>query len=99
MARHRVSKVYDVLHTDINNPSTSLVESICKESAVTNTNIPAIKQGTDNNKNAITQYTELQRNQGHQMMIQKLLELKCPFPPRETVKIEVAVPDTDFFYR
>ena len=66
MARHRVSKVYDVLHTDINNPSTSLVESICKESAVTNTNIPAIKQGTDNNKNAITQYTELQRNQGHQ---------------------------------
>ena len=43
MARHRVSKVYDVLHTDINNPSTSLVESICKESAVTNTNIPAIK--------------------------------------------------------
>ena len=57
------SKVYDVLHTDINNPSTSLIESICKESTVSNTNIPALKWGIDNEKNAITQYTEFQRNQ------------------------------------
>ena len=39
--RITVSKVYDVLHTDINNLSTSLIESICKESTITNTNIPA----------------------------------------------------------
>ena len=41
--RITASKVYDVLHTDINNPSTSLIESIWKESTVSNTNIPALK--------------------------------------------------------
>ena len=50
--RITASKVYDVLHTDINTPSTSLIESICKESTITNTNIPALKWGTDNEKNA-----------------------------------------------
>ena len=65
--RHiNASKVYDVLQTDINNPSTSLIESICKESTITNTNIPALKWGIDNEKNAITQYIEFLRNQGHQ---------------------------------
>ena len=59
------SMVYDVLHTNINNPSTSLIESICKESAIFNTNIPALKWGNDNEKNAITQYTEFLRNQEH----------------------------------
>ena len=49
----------------MNNPPTSLIESICKESTITNTNIPALKWGIDNEKNAITQYTEFQRNQGH----------------------------------
>ena len=43
MARNWVSKVYDIWHTDISNPSTSLTESIFKELAVTNANIPAIK--------------------------------------------------------
>ena len=56
--RITASKVYDVLHTHINNPSTSLVESISKELTITNTNIPALKWGTDNEKNAITQYAE-----------------------------------------
>ena len=55
-------KVYDVLHTDINNPSASLIESICKESTITNTNIPVLNWGNDNEKNVITQYTEFQRN-------------------------------------
>ena len=64
--RITASKAYDVLYTDINNPSTSLIESICKESTVSNTNIPALKWGIDNEKNAITQYTEFQRNQRHQ---------------------------------
>ena len=59
------SKVYDVLHEVINNPSTLLIESICKESTIINTNIPALKWGIDNEKNAITQCTEFQRNQGH----------------------------------
>ena len=44
------------IQISINNPSTSLIEFICKESTVSNTN----------EKNAITQYTEFQRNQGHQ---------------------------------
>ena len=43
--RITASKVYDVLHTDINNPSTSLIESICKESTITNTKISALKWG------------------------------------------------------
>ena len=64
--RITASEVYDVLHRDINNPSTSLIESICKESTVSNTNIPALKWGIDNEKYAITQYTEFQRKQGHQ---------------------------------
>ena len=55
-------KVYDVLHTDINNTFTSLIESICKESAITNTKIPALKWGIDKDKNVITQLTEFQRN-------------------------------------
>ena len=57
------SMVYDVLHTNINYPSISLIESICKESTIFNTNIPAL--GNDNEKNAITQYTEFLRNQEH----------------------------------
>ena len=63
--RITVSNVYDVLHRDINNPSTSLMKSVCKESTVTNANIPALKCGINNEKNAITQYTQFQRNQGH----------------------------------
>ena len=59
------SNVYDVLHTDINNLSASLIKSICKESAITCTNIPALKWGIDNEKNTITHYTRFQRNQGH----------------------------------
>ena len=30
------SKVYDVLYIDIDNPSTSLIESICTESTIIN---------------------------------------------------------------
>ena len=52
--RITASKVYDVSHTDINNPSPSLIESICKESTITNTNISALKWGIDDEKNAIT---------------------------------------------
>ena len=63
--RITASKVYDVLHTDINNLSTSLIESICTGSIISNTNIPALKWAVDNEKNAINQYTELQRNQEH----------------------------------
>ena len=63
--RITASKIYDVLHTDINNLSTSLIEYICKESTITNTNIPALKWGIDNEKNGLNQYTEFQRNQGH----------------------------------
>ena len=62
------SKVYDVLHTDINKPATSLIESICKESTTTNTNIPALKWSADNEKNAITQCREFQRNQAHTIL-------------------------------
>ena len=51
--RITASKVYDVLHTDINNLSTSLIESICTGSIISNTNIPALKWAVDNEKNAI----------------------------------------------
>ena len=64
-SRITASKVYDVLHTDINNPSTSLIESISEKSTITNTNFPALKWDIDNEKNSITQYTEFQRNQGY----------------------------------
>ena len=59
------SKVYDVLHTYINSRFTLLIESICKKAIIANTNIPVLKWGIDNEKNAITQYTEFQRNQGN----------------------------------
>ena len=60
-SRITASKIYDVLHTDINNPSTSLIESISEKSTITNTNFLALKWGIDNEKNSITQYTEFQR--------------------------------------
>ena len=52
-------------YIQINNPSTSLIGFIIKESTITNTNIPILKWGIDNEKNAITQYTQFQKNQGH----------------------------------
>ena len=51
----------DVLHTDINNPSTTLIQYIYKESTITNANIPASEWGIVNEKNAITQYAEFKR--------------------------------------
>ena len=46
------------------NTSTSLIKSICKESAISNTNIPALKWDIGNEKSATTQYPEFQKNQG-----------------------------------
>ena len=59
------SKVYDVLHTFINSRFALLIESICKKATIANVNITALTWGIDNEKNAITQYTEFQRNQGN----------------------------------
>ena len=125
--RITTSKVYGVLHTDINNPYTSLIKSICKESTIANTNIPALKWGINNEENAITHYTEFQRNQGHKNFkvnnfgsflyrqnsllgaspdgisqcschaAKKLLEVQCPFSQTETLNINDAVTESDFF--
>ena len=51
--RIAASKVYDVFHTDFDNPSTSLIEFVVKESTIFNTYIPASKWDTDNEKNKL----------------------------------------------
>ena len=43
--RITVSRVYDVLHTDINFSSVSLIKNICKLSSVCETKIPSLKWG------------------------------------------------------
>ena len=63
--RMTASRVYDVLHTDINFPSVSLIENICKLSSVCETKIPSLKWGIDNERNAILRYMEFKTYQGH----------------------------------
>ena len=54
--RITASRVYDVLHTDINFPSVSLIKNICKLSSVCETKIPSLKWGIDNEK---TQFLDM----------------------------------------
>ena len=60
-----VSKVYDVLHTDINFTSVSLIKNICKLSSVCETKIPSLKWGIDDERNAILRYVEFKTYQRH----------------------------------
>ena len=51
--RITVSRVCDVLHSDINFPSVSLIKNICKVSSVCETKVPSLKWGIDNERNVI----------------------------------------------
>lgn len=46
----------DILHTDLQNPSVSIIKRICQQSKVTKTSIPALKWGIDNESNALFDY-------------------------------------------
>ena len=63
--RITASRVYDVLHTDINFPSVSLIKNICKLSSVCETKIPSLKWGIDNERNVILRYVEFKTYQGY----------------------------------
>ena len=56
--RITASRVYDVLHTNINFPSVSLIKNICKLSNVCERKILSLKWSTDNERNAILRYLE-----------------------------------------
>ena len=56
--RITASRVYDVLHTNINFPSVSLIKNICKLSNVCEIKIPSLKWSTDIERNAILRYLE-----------------------------------------
>ena len=60
--RITASKIY-VLHTDFNNPSISLIVSICKYQQLPIQTFQ-LEDGASMMKK-ITQYTDFQRNQGH----------------------------------
>ena len=54
--RITASKAHNVLHTDLEHSSQSLIFNICKPSSLRNTQIPPIKWGIDNEPNAIKEY-------------------------------------------
>ena len=54
--RITASKAHNVLHTDLEHPSQSLIFNICKPSSLANTQIPPLKWGIDNEPNAIKEY-------------------------------------------
>ena len=56
--RITASRVYDVLHTDINFPSISLIKNICKLSSVSETKIPSLKWSIGNERNATFRYVD-----------------------------------------
>ena len=54
--RITASIAHEVLHTNMENPSTSLVLRICKESEMKTSKVPSLRWGIDNEKVALEEY-------------------------------------------
>ncbi|XP_057291455.1 uncharacterized protein LOC130614074 [Hydractinia symbiolongicarpus] len=56
VGRITASKVYDVLHTNLETPSESLIKRICKISSVVSTTVSSLRWGLDHEKHAVADF-------------------------------------------
>ena len=124
--RITASIAHEVLHTNMERPSTSLILRICKESEMKASKVPSLRWGIDNEKVALKEYDIILSTEHTQYEVKDcglrlcrefpfigaspdgifscichsakfLIEVKCPYSFKDTLNIDEALRQRDFF--